>query len=146
MSKCFCHLTINGESYEVKDAKARESIQQLQNDFENFSPGDIPAELENRVVELEQKVATLEQDVDNTNKSIADIETLKADIETLKTQILALQSNQTGFTDGLELHDERLGALETAVAELQSNQLETYSGEYEENTGTETGGSGGSSN
>lgn len=28
-NKCFCHLTMNGESYEVKDAQAREQVKNL---------------------------------------------------------------------------------------------------------------------
>ena len=53
-NKCFCHLTVKGESYEVKDANARERLNNV------------------------------EQQVGDMSRQVSDIETLKADVETLK--------------------------------------------------------------
>lgn len=43
MNKCFCHITIDNESYEVKDAKAREEIENIKRGIDNinFSNYDI---------------------------------------------------------------------------------------------------------
>lgn len=95
MSKCFCHLTIGGESYEVKDAKARNDIENLAGRVDNLEDQETPStdnsELIQKVNEIEQTVDAQASQLSNLSGQVVEVnqglELLQGDIQNVSNEL-----------------------------------------------------------